>query len=252
LYPFERFTDGAKRTLTLAQEEAERAHHSYIGSEHLLLGLLRAGEGRGAAALANLGIEIKKVRSTMETILGRNEPIIIQQIIPTSRVKKIIEISFEEARSMGCDEVGTEHILLGLLIEGEGIAAHILHDLGASLDAVREQLSEMPTTTRAGSEGGGAPSGPAGVLRQLAARAAEDDRARVVADVVTRALALAEERGEKLGTEHLLLALAEQGSTAAGEILERHRLNKSAIEKILDNPPGPGPLSHGGDPTPRP
>lgn len=177
----------------------------------------------------------------MEAILGRNERIIIQQIIPTSRAKKIIEISFDEARSMGREEVGTEHILLGLLIEGEGIAAHILQNLGASLDAVREQLSKMPTTTRAASEGGSAQSGPAGVLRQLAAGGSEDDRVRVVADVVTRALALAEERGEKLGTEHLLLALAEQGSTAAGEILERHRLNKSAIEKILDNPPGAVP-----------
>ncbi|MGH7721302.1 MAG: Clp protease N-terminal domain-containing protein [Candidatus Dormibacteria bacterium] len=223
--------------LTLAQEEAERAHHSYIGSEHLLLGLLRERDGRAAAVLANLGIEIKKVRSTMEAILGRNERIIIQQIIPTSRVKKIIEISFGEARSMGRDEVGTEHILLALLIEGQGIAAHILQDLGAGLGEVREQLSLMPPATPAATEAGSVQS-PAYVLRTLAAAAADDERARLIADAVTQALALAGERGEKLGTEHLLLALSEQGSTTAGEILGSHGLNRSAIEWILDNPPG--------------
>src|SRR5580704_6654814 len=97
MYPFERFNEDAKRSLTLAQEEAERSHHSYIGTEHLLLGLLREGEGLAAKVLNNLGVEINKVRSTIESVLGRNERIIIQQIIPTSRVKKVIEISFEEA-----------------------------------------------------------------------------------------------------------------------------------------------------------
>src|SRR5207245_1893773 len=95
-YPFERFTERAKTVLTLAQEEAQRSHHSYIGTEHLLLGLLREGEGLAAKVLSNLGVEIGKVRQTIESVLGRNERIIIQQIIPTSRVKKVIEISFEE------------------------------------------------------------------------------------------------------------------------------------------------------------
>src|SRR5438132_335944 len=125
MYPFERFTERAKKVLTLAQEEAERSHHSYIGTEHLLLGLLREGEGLAAKVLNNLGVEIGKVRQTIESVLGRNERIIIQQIIPTSRVKKVIEISFEEARRMGHNYVGTEHLLLGLLIEGEGLAQQI-------------------------------------------------------------------------------------------------------------------------------
>jgi len=143
LYPFERFTERAKKVLTLAQEEAERSHHSYIGTEHLLLGLLREGEGLAAKVLNNLGVEITKVRQTIESVLGRNERIIIQQIIPTSRVKKVIEISFEEARRMGHNYVGTEHLLLGLLIEGEGIAAHVLEDLGASLDKVRAEIERL-------------------------------------------------------------------------------------------------------------
>jgi ATP-dependent Clp protease ATP-binding subunit ClpC len=143
LYPFERFTERAKKVLTLAQEEAERSHHSYIGTEHLLLGLLREGEGLAAKVLNSLGVEIGKVRQTIESVLGRNERIIIQQIIPTSRVKKVIEISFEEARRMGHNYVGTEHLLLGLLIEGEGIAAHVLEDLGATLDKVRSEIERL-------------------------------------------------------------------------------------------------------------
>ncbi|HKA10272.1 MAG TPA: ATP-dependent Clp protease ATP-binding subunit [Candidatus Dormibacteraeota bacterium] len=143
MYPFERFTERAKKVLTLAQEEAERSHHSYIGTEHLLLGLLREGEGLAAKVLNNLGVEIGKVRQTIESVLGRNERIIIQQIIPTSRVKKVIEISFEEARRMGHNYVGTEHLLLGLLIEGEGIAAHVLEDLGATLEKVRSEIERL-------------------------------------------------------------------------------------------------------------
>jgi ATP-dependent Clp protease ATP-binding subunit ClpC len=143
LYPFERFTERAKKVLTLAQEEAERSHHSYIGTEHLLLGLLREGEGLASKVLSNLGVEINKVRATIESVLGRNERIIIQQIIPTSRVKKVIEISFEEARRMGNNYVGTEHLLLGLLIEGEGIAAHVLEDLGANLEKVRGEIDRL-------------------------------------------------------------------------------------------------------------
>jgi ATP-dependent Clp protease ATP-binding subunit ClpC len=143
MYPFERLTERAKKVLSLAQEEAERYHHSYVGTEHVLLGLLREGEGLAAKVLNNLGVEIGKVRQTIESVLGRNERIIIQQIIPTSRVKKVIEISFEEARRMGHNYVGTEHLLLGLLIEGEGIAAHVLEDLGASLDKVRAEIERL-------------------------------------------------------------------------------------------------------------
>ena len=143
MYPFERFTERAKKVLTLAQEEAERSHHSYIGTEHLLLGLLREGEGLAAKVLNNLGVEINKVRSTIESVLGRNERIIIQQIIPTSRVKKVIEISFEEARRMGNNYVGTEHLLLGLLREEKGIAAQVLNSLGVTLEEARAETLKV-------------------------------------------------------------------------------------------------------------
>ncbi len=100
MYPFERFTERAKKALTLAQEEAERSQHSYIGTEHLLLGVLRVTDGLGAKVLANLGIGAKDVRRAAESVLGRNERILIQQIIPTSRVKKVIDLAFAEARQM--------------------------------------------------------------------------------------------------------------------------------------------------------
>jgi hypothetical protein len=146
IYPFERFTERAKHVLTLAQEEAERSHHSYIGTEHLLLGLLRESDGVAAKALRNLGLDSGQVRQTIASVLGRNERIIVQQIIPTSRVKIVIEISFEEARRMGHNFVGTEHLLLGLLLEGEGIAAHVLEDLGATIDKVRAEIEHLLAT----------------------------------------------------------------------------------------------------------
>jgi len=151
VYPFERFNEHAKRTLTLAQEEAERSHHSYIGTEHLLLGLMRVEAGTAYRVLTNLGISIGSVRATIEAVLGRNERIIIQQIIPTSRVKQVIEISFGEAQRMGHNTVDTGHLLMGLVIEGEGIAAHVLHDMGATFErvipAVEHELG-APTSAR--------------------------------------------------------------------------------------------------------
>jgi ATP-dependent Clp protease ATP-binding subunit ClpA len=151
MYPFERFNEDAKRSLTLAQEEAERSHHSYIGTEHLLLGLLRVESGTAYRVLTDLGVDIATVRGVIKSVLGRNERILIQSIIPTSRVKKVIELSFEEARRMGDNEVDTAHMLLGLIIEGEGIAAHVLTDLGATLTKVRpeiERARSKPATGR--------------------------------------------------------------------------------------------------------
>jgi len=144
VFPFERFTERAKKVLALAQEEAERSHHSYIGTEHVLLGLLREGDGIAGKVLNNLGVEIEKVRQTVESLVGRDRGLtVLQQIIPTSRVKKVIELSFEEARRTGHNYVGSEHLLLGLLTEGEGIAAHVLLDLGATSDKVRAEIERL-------------------------------------------------------------------------------------------------------------
>jgi ATP-dependent Clp protease ATP-binding subunit ClpA len=136
MYPFERFTEDAKRTLTLAQEEAERSHHSYIGTEHLLLGLIRVEKGAAHVAFTDLGITEAPVRKMISAVIGRHERALVNDIIPTSRVKTVIEMSFDEARRMGHHEVDTGHLLIGLVMEGNGIAAHVLQDLGATADRV--------------------------------------------------------------------------------------------------------------------
>lgn len=136
MYPFERFTEDGKRTLTLAQEEAERSHHSYIGTEHLLLGLIRVEKGAAQVVFKELGLTEAPVRSMINTLVGRHERALVTTIIPTSRVKTVIEMSFEEARRMGHKEVDTGHILIGLVMEGDGIAAHVLQDLGATAERV--------------------------------------------------------------------------------------------------------------------
>jgi hypothetical protein len=146
MYPFERFSERAKTVLKLAQEEAERAHHNYIGTEHLLLGLMRESDSLAAKALGNLGLKIDQVREAIETVLGRDEPIIIQQIVPTSRVKRVIEVSFQEARRMGSDRVGTHHLLLGLAIEGEGIAAHVMQDFGVDSNRLYAEIERLLTS----------------------------------------------------------------------------------------------------------
>ena len=143
MYPFEKFTERAKKVLTLAQEEAERSHHSYIGTEHLLLGLLREGEGLAGKVLANLGVQIGQVRQAIEFTLGRDPSIVIKQIVPTSRVKRVIEVSFAESQRLGHNYVGTEHLLLGLILESEGIAAHVLMDLGVTEAKVRSEIQRL-------------------------------------------------------------------------------------------------------------
>jgi len=138
MYPFERFSDAAKKSLTLAHQEAEHSHHSYIGSEHILLALLQEPHTVAYEVLQRLGVELGAVRVAIETLLGSREGMVIQQRIPTSRVKKIIELSIQEAKYSGEKQVGTGHLLLGILLEGEGIAAHVLDDAGAKLSAVHE------------------------------------------------------------------------------------------------------------------
>lgn len=134
MYPFERFSEPAKHVLTLAQEEAERSGHSYIGTEHILLGLLREGDGVAARILAGFGLDVAQVRHRLETVIGRDKGC---QIIPTSRVKSVIELSFEESRRLQSPTVRTGHILVGLLAEKESIGAHVLNDLGVTLEKAR-------------------------------------------------------------------------------------------------------------------
>ena len=149
----DKFTERAKKVLAFAQDEATRFNHNYIGTEHLLLGLVREGEGIAAQVLTNLGVELNKVRSAVEFIIGRGERMVVGEISLTPRAKRVIELSVEEARRLGHNYIGTEHLLLGLVREGEGIAAGVLESLGVNLEKVRAQVVQM--VSRGQSERGG-------------------------------------------------------------------------------------------------
>jgi ATP-dependent Clp protease ATP-binding subunit ClpC len=136
---FARFTERARRVLSLAQEEAQRFNHNYIGTEHLLLGLVCEDDGVAAKVLSNLGVELNKVRSTVEFIIGRGDQTVLGDIGLTPRSKQVIELAVEEARLLGHRYIGTEHLLLGLVREGEGIAAGVLESLGVTLERVRAE-----------------------------------------------------------------------------------------------------------------
>src|SRR5512133_696150 len=136
---FDKFTERARKVLTLAQEEAQRFNHNYIGTEHLLLGLVREGDGVAAKVLGNMGVELNKVRSAVEFIIGRGDRMVMGEIGLTPRAKKVIELAVDEARRLNHHYIGTEHLLLGLVREGEGIAAGVLESLGVSLEKVRAQ-----------------------------------------------------------------------------------------------------------------
>jgi ATP-dependent Clp protease ATP-binding subunit ClpC len=140
---FDKFTDRARRVLTLAQEEAQRFNHNYIGTEHLLLGLVREGEGVAAKVLGNMGVQLPRVRSAVEFIIGRGDSMVMGEIGLTPRAKKVIELSVDEARRLNHHYIGTEHLLLGLVREGEGIAAGVLESLGVNLEKVRAQVMQV-------------------------------------------------------------------------------------------------------------
>ena len=140
---FERFTDRARRVVVLAQEEARMLNHNYIGTEHILLGLIHEGEGVAARALESLGISLDAVRQQVQEIIGQGEEAPSGHIPFTPRAKKVLELSLREALQLGHNYIGTEHILLGLIREGDGVAAQVLVKLGADLNRVRQQVIQL-------------------------------------------------------------------------------------------------------------
>ncbi|HRE02708.1 MAG TPA: Clp protease N-terminal domain-containing protein, partial [Ilumatobacteraceae bacterium] len=158
---FERFTDRARRVVVLAQEEARLLNHSYIGTEHILLGLIHEGEGVAAKAMESLGISLEAVRSQVEEIIGQGGSSPSGHIPFTPRAKKVLELSLREALQLGHNYIGTEHILLGLIREGEGVAAQVLVKLGADLSKVRQQVIQLLSGYQGGQGKPGEPQAPA-------------------------------------------------------------------------------------------
>jgi ATP-dependent Clp protease ATP-binding subunit ClpC len=140
---FERFTEQARRVVVLAQDEARALEHNYIGTEHILLGLLRMNEGLAARALESLEVTVEEVRAQVALIVGQGDEVTAGQIPFTPRAKKVLDLALREALSLGHDYIGPEHILLGLVRENQGLAARILLDLGADAEKVREEIIRM-------------------------------------------------------------------------------------------------------------
>ncbi len=166
---FERFTDRARRVMVLAQEEARMLNHDSIGTEHILLGLIREGEGVAAKALESLGISQEAVRRQIEEIIGQGQQAPSGHIPVTPRAKKVLELSLREALQLGHNYIGTEHILLGLIREGDGVAAQVLAGFGADLNRVRQQVVQLLHGVRGA---GFAPGGPDDLRERLTTIAA--------------------------------------------------------------------------------
>jgi Clp amino terminal domain, pathogenicity island component len=163
---FERFTDRARRVVVLAQEEARLLNHNYIGTEHILLGLIHEGEGVAYMALTQLDISLDGVRAQVEAEIGQGAQAPTGHIPFTPRAKKVLELSLREALQLGHNYIGTEHILLGLLREGEGVAARVLVSLGASLDRVRQQVVQILAGYAGGAPAEQLAGGPARISQQ--------------------------------------------------------------------------------------
>jgi ATP-dependent Clp protease ATP-binding subunit ClpC len=154
---FERFTERARRVVVLAQEEARLLNHNYIGTEHILLGLIHEGEGVAAKALEALGLSLKDVRGDVEEIIGQGQSVPTGQIPFTPRAKKVLELSLRESLQLGHNYIGTEHVLLGLVREGEGVGAQVLQKRGADLDSVRAKVVSLLSGFTPGGEIGAEP-----------------------------------------------------------------------------------------------
>jgi len=182
---FEKFSERARRVLTLAQEEAQSLNHSYIGTEHILLGLVREEEGIAAKVLANLGVGLSKVRASVEFVIGRGDKPSATEAGLTPRARRAIELAIDEARYLGHNYIGTEHLLLGLLREGEGIASGVLDSLGITIDRARVEveriLSQAPPKSKAARSVSRTP-----VLDQLGANLTEAARSGKLDPVIGR------------------------------------------------------------------
>ena len=164
---FEKFSERARRVLSLAQEEAQRFNHNYIGTEHILLGLVRETEGVAARVLSGLSVDLTKVRSAVEFIIGRGERPAQGEIGLTPRAKKVVELAVDEARRMNHTYIGTEHLLIGLLREGEGVAAGVLESLGVNLEKVRAETHRILSNSGTGSSSSRSSSTRTPTLDQL-------------------------------------------------------------------------------------
>jgi len=251
---FDRFTERARRVLSLSQEEARSFQHNYIGTEHLLLGLVLEGGGVAARVLGNLGVELDKVRSALEQFIGRGDRIVLGEIGLTPRAKKVIELAVDEARRLNHHYIGTEHLLLGLVREGEGIAAGVLASLGVNLEKVRTQTIQVLSMSAASHVSWQADTDNIVLTDEEVSGAQDEDdftpaparkegEESNVPGVFTvrarRVLDAAQEEAHKLqqnfvGTEHLLLGLVSEEKGLAAQILQDLQVDRETIRMTVE------------------
>ena len=223
---FERFTDRARRVVVLAQEEARLLNHNYIGTEHILLGLIHEGEGVAAKALESLGISLEAVRAQVEEIIGHGGSAPSGHIPFTPRAKKVLELSLREALQLGHNYIGTEHILLGLIREGEGVAAQVLVKSGADLSRVRQQVIQVLS---------GYTGSAVAVRRETPFRTIKSTT-EVRSPAVEQAwrAAWANAGGGPLRSDDLLLALLGDESSMAAKAMASLGVSLDAVRERLD------------------
>jgi ATP-dependent Clp protease ATP-binding subunit ClpA len=233
---FERFTDRARKVMALANEEAQRFNHEYIGTEHILLGLLKEASGVGAAVLKNLGLDLRTIRLEIEKLVKSGPDMVTMGKLPqTPRAKQVVAFAIEEARKLNHNYVGTEHLLLGLVREFEGVAAQVLTNLGLKLEDVREEVLNL---LGAGIEPE-SPSNPAEAVAALAAMAnAQDPRMPPFGDDAFRlnqmAVGLAaEQNAAEVTVEHYLLAMLLMPETRAGRALKQLGVSSDQVLQAL-------------------
>jgi ATP-dependent Clp protease ATP-binding subunit ClpA len=197
---FERFTDRARRVVVLAQEEARLLNHNYIGTEHILLGLVHEGQGVAAKAVESLGISLGAIRRQVEEIIGQGQSPPTGHIPFTPRAKKVLELSLREALQLGHNYIGTEHILLGLIREGDGVGAQVLEKLGADLDRAREAVITLLSGTEPVEE---RPSVARRRARGLVAMLRTRAEGRPLSEDAERVLELAEAIATWLGDDEI-------------------------------------------------